>query len=420
MLTIDEARALVHSSTPTPTASREIAVADAVGRVLAEEIRSDVDLPSFDRSAMDGYAVRAADVRGAPVSLRVLEEVTAGEVASRNVDAGTAVRIMTGAPVPDGADAVVMVEHTELLGADAAGGEHVRVQRSVDKGANIRLQGESLGAGETVLRAGEILRPIDLAILATAGRSTVRVRPRVRCHVLSTGDELVEAGRPVPHGHTLNSNGPMLVAQAIEAGAIAERAPIVRDTPGELEAAIRGGLDKDILLLSGGVSMGTKDHVVEALESCGVEILFHKVAIKPGKPIVVGRRGSTLVFGLPGNPVAVYLGFHLFVRGAIDAMSGRGSGPLPLLKATAAAEFASSRRLMVCSPCRLEVSDEGWKAFPVRYTGSGDIHGAARGSAFVLCPPAPHPVPAGARVEVLPVQSFTPDMLARVPVREAT
>lgn len=400
MLTLEEASARVLACANPSSESELVVLETCPGRVLVDDIRSDSDLPAFDRSAMDGFALRAADLAALPATLRVVDEIAAGALASHRVEPGTAARIMTGAPIPDGADSVVMVEHTESV--ETSGDEElVRIHRPVAPRENIRFRAENVAEGEIVLPAGHRLRPIDVAILATAGVDRVAVRPRPRVSILSTGDELVEAGCVPGPGQIRNSNGPMLAAMVHEAGATVARRTSVGDEPDAIEAAIREGLDADVLLLSGGVSMGDRDHVAASLEAVGVETIFHRVAMKPGKPVLFARSGSTLVFGLPGNPVSVYIGFVLFVQPALARMAGATHVEPPYAVARAGGEFRGPEALCAFEPCRLVVRDGELHALPVRYRGSGDPHGAARGDAFVVLPPGTARVKSGDRVEVL-------------------
>jgi len=378
MLTVEEAQARVREGVSRLDRTESVPVERCAGRVLAREVRSDSDLPPFDRSAMDGYAVRSDDLDAPPVDLAVVAEVAAGSAPARTVGRGTAARIMTGARIPEGADAVVMLEDTESAGSP----QRVRVRRRVEPGANIRRRGENVARDEVVLRPGRLLRPVDVALLATAGHARVPVRERPRVGVLATGDELVEvSARPGPDG-IRNSNGPMIAALAAAAGAEPVVLGIARDDPRELERCVRRGLELDALVLTGGVSMGDHDHVAPTLERAGVGVRFHRVAMKPGKPVLFGCRGRVPVFGLPGNPVSSFVGFELFVRPALCVLDGRESAGPRLRAARAGARLRGAARLEVYVPCRVSSDGDGLVATPVRYGGSGDIHGAARADGF--------------------------------------
>lgn len=299
-------------------------IADALGLVLAEPVASDVAAPPFDNSAMDGFAVRSTDVAGAtsdtPTRLRVVGTVAAGTVAGRPVGAGEALRIMTGAPMPSGADAVVIVERTS--GAPGFDGDAVDVLDPVAAGANVRRAGTDIVAGEEVVHAGTLLRPAHLALLATAGHGEVSVVPRPRVGVLSTGDELVPPGEALGPGQIYDSNRLGLASQAREAGFEAVDLGCVADEPSAIETALREGVATcDALLSSGGVSMGDFDHVKVVLDRLG-DMRWMQIAIKPAKPFAFGLVEGTPVFGLPGNPVSSMVSFELLARPALRAMGG--------------------------------------------------------------------------------------------------
>ncbi len=296
----------------------------ALGLTLAEDIASDIDSPPYDKAMMDGYALVAADLESGAANLQLLEEITAGKTPSHTVRPGYTSRIMTGAPIPPGADAVVMIERSQL---DPDDPRRVHLEACVAPGANILKQATALRQGATVLPAGTLIRPIEIGILAEVGRDTIPVTARPRITVLSTGDELVPAHVRPAAGQIRNSNGPMLEALAAETGATAVNLGVARDDRDHLASLVSDGLEADILILSGGVSAGTLDLVPAVLAAHGVEQVFHKVHMKPGKPVWFGRRitpdRQTLVFGLPGNPVSSLVGFHLFVRHALARLTGR-------------------------------------------------------------------------------------------------
>lgn len=305
----------------TPIEPTEVGLSDVLGLVLAEDVIAQEQLPPFSNSAMDGYAVVAADLADGdaqrPVRLRVTGEVAAGSGLLPRVESGAATRIMTGAPVPPGADAVVPVEVT--LEADG----EVTIFRSFPVGANIRPSGEDVPAGQLVLRAGRRLRPGDIALLAALGRSRVRCHPRPRVLVFSTGSELVAHDRPLEPGSIRDSNGPMLSALVRQAGGLAFSVGIVPDDRPSLEHAFESNLgDSDLLITTGGVSAGAHDHVRDVLGMLG-EVQVTKVAMRPGMPQVWGRVRGVPVFGLPGNPVSSFVSFEVFVRPALRRLQGR-------------------------------------------------------------------------------------------------
>jgi molybdopterin molybdotransferase len=323
-----------------PLAAEELGLSPAVlGLVLAADVAADLDVPPYDKSMMDGYAVRCADLPEGRGVLRVLEEITAGRTPRHPVGAGESSRIMTGAPIPAGADAVVVVERTQLLD-----GGRVQVEdRPPQVGQNILRRGQEMRAGEVVLPAGTLLRPQEIGLLATMGRARVGVVPPPRVAVLSTGDELVEASETPGPGQIRNSNGPMLLALAVRAGAVARSLGIARDRLDSLRPRIEEGLRDDVLILSGGVSAGVLDLVPGVLADAGVVAHFHKVAMKPGKPVLFGSRDAsgrrTLVFGLPGNPVSALACFALFVRPALRRLAGHAEAGPRTVPAALAEDF---------------------------------------------------------------------------------
>jgi molybdopterin molybdotransferase len=320
MIEFEEARALVLSALKTrPPESVLLAV--ALGRTLARDIEARENIPPFDKATMDGYALKAEDVRtagkDAAVELEVMEDLPAGRVSRRSVGRGQAVRIMTGAPLPKGADAVVMVEDTERSGG------RVKVRRAVRPSDNTGQAGEDLKKGDLVLERGAVIGPAETGLLAAAGLARVPVVRRPKLAVIATGDEIVEPGERKAAGQIRNSNGPALLAMALRTGAEAKYLGIARDTSSSLRAKLARAKGADILVLTGGVSVGDYDLVKDELRAAGVKPVFWQVRIKPGKPVFFGRRGSQLVFGLPGNPTSAMVTFLLFVQPAIERLLGR-------------------------------------------------------------------------------------------------
>ena len=304
-----------------PLPPRELALADALGAVLTDDVTARYPLPSFDNSAMDGYAVRAADVttasENAPVVLPVDGEIAAGDTGRRDLVPGSVIRIMTGAAMPAGADAVVQVELTD------GGTERVAIHRAVAAGQAVRVTGGDAQPGDLLLTAGTRLGAVHVGLLAAAGHGTVRARPRPRVTVISTGNELVEPGTELIPGQIWESNATMLAAAAREAGCAARRYPIVRDTTEAVLAAVQDALEgADLLVTSGGVSMGGEHDVVKAALATLGTVGFRKVAMQPGMPQGFGMVGpdATPIFTLPGNPVSAYVSFCLFVLPALDAL----------------------------------------------------------------------------------------------------
>jgi molybdopterin molybdotransferase len=377
-----------------------------VGSVLADDVTSDSDSPPFAKAMMDGYAASAGAHVRQPVSagpspdrvrLRIIEEISAGQVAKKTVGPGEAARIMTGAPIPPGADLVVMQEQTKLLAPDL-----VEIDAAeLVKGRNVLERGTEMRRGEVVLSAGTVLRPQHLGILAGMGRASLRLFPRPHVSVLSTGDEVVEAGEPLGAGQIHNSNGPMLVSQANAAAGIVQYLGIARDEPNQLRDMIGRGLKHDILVLSGGVSAGKRDLVPGVLEELGVRARFHKVRMKPGKPVFFGVRDHTLVFGLPGNPVSAFVCFNLFVRPAMDALTGHPSPGPRTIGAEFTDELIFETDRPTYHPAKIEELSGRLRVRLVKWFGSADLRGLGRADALVLMPAGRTMLSPGSQVQVI-------------------
>jgi molybdopterin molybdotransferase len=392
----------------TPTLPvEEVALEDALGRILAEDVRSDADMPPFDRAAMDGYALRAADVATVPARLRVTGEMAAGAWPDREVAAGEAIRIMTGAPVPVGATAVQQVERTEAL----EDGRWVEIRASVAEGTHIAPRGCEVRAGDLVLGRGQPLGPAALAVLASTGHARVRVARRPRVAVLVTGDEIVDVTAVPGPGQIRNSNGWAVAAQARLAGAEVRSLGVAPDREDETVATLREGLsrDPDILTVSGGVSAGDYDLVEPALERLGVKLLFTKVAIKPGAPLVFGRRDDTLVFGLPGNPVSAQVTFDVFVRAALLRMQGARVVSRPRVEIELLAPLRNRSGRKAHLPVRVRFEEGRLVARPVRSMGSGDLVAHARANALVALEAERTRAEAGERAEAVLLAGFLED-----------
>ncbi|RMD98196.1 MAG: molybdopterin molybdenumtransferase MoeA [Deltaproteobacteria bacterium] len=319
MISVEEARkTILEAIEPLP--AERLCLLDVLGRVLAEDVVSTRTIPPWDNSAMDGYALRAEDTEGAaaqsPVSLQIVGEVAAGGYYEAPLQPGEAVRILTGAPVPAGANAVVMQEIVEV--SDGT----LRLRAPVPRGANVRPAGEDVAAGTCVLQRGTPLKPAHIGMLAALGKSFVQVFQRPRVAILATGDELVEVDRPLGQGQITNSNAYALTAQVEACGAQPVMLGIARDHPDDLREKLRAAIHADLLVTSGGVSVGDFDYVKEVLAAIGCTMRFWKVAMKPGKPLAFGTMGGKPVFGLPGNPVSTMVSFELFVRPALRRMMG--------------------------------------------------------------------------------------------------
>ena len=398
LIEIDDARALVLERA-RGLGDEPVAVPEALGRVLAEDVTAADAVPGFDSSAMDGYALRAADAAGvdaeSPARLAVVGESRAGHPSERELGAGEAIKISTGAMVPAGADAVIRVEDTDG-GADA-----VEVRVPVEPGNDIRRAGEDITAGERVLAAGAELGPAELGVLASVGRGEVACALRPSVTVLTTGDELQEPGPPLLPGGIRNSNAHSLGALVQRAGAVLRATEIVPDDREATSAALARALAGELTVISGGVSVGEHDHVRPALGALGVEQVFWGVALRPGKPTYFGvTQVGGLVFGLPGNPVSAMVTFMLFVRPAIRRMLG-ARDPDPR-RATAILderyEKVPGRAHMV--RCRLELRDDGWHATPTKEQSSHVLTSMLGADALAIVPSAAGDLEAGERVEI--------------------
>lgn len=399
MLTVAHAQTLVlERARPAPPEMVPLGPS-ALGLVLAEDVASDLDMPPWDKAMMDGYAVRAADLPGGRGTLRVIEEIVAGQVPRQTVASGQATRIMTGAPVPEGADAVVQVERTQLEASGRVSMDDPRLQA----GQSIFTRGREMRVGETVLTRGARLRPQELGVLATVGRTSALVVPAPTAAIVATGDEVVEAPAVPGPGQIRNGNGPTLAAQATRAGCTVRYLGIAGDRVESLRALVEDGLQSRLLLLCGGVSAGKLDLVPRVLQELGVERHFHHVAMKPGKPVFFGTRGDTLVFGLPGNPVSAFVCFELFVRPAIRQMRGLADPGTVLPLAPLAADFTYRTDRPTYHPAQVDVLPTGWLVRPVAWAGSPDLRGLTACNGFVLLPPDDHQHRAGQMFPVLRV-----------------
>jgi molybdopterin molybdotransferase len=393
---IEEAQRLI-AGRVTALGSEPVALREALGRVLAEDVTSADAVPGFDNSAMDGYAIRAADAAAAaeqPARLTVVDESRAGHPAARALAAGEAIAISTGAMLPRGADAVVRVEDTD------GGGELVEVRVQVAPGKDIRRAGEDIEAGETVLEAGTEIGPAEVGVLASVGRREAACAKRPRVTVLTTGDELQEPGEPLRPGAIRNSNAHSVAALVERAGAELLAAEIVADDLETTGRALAAALDGDIVVVCGGVSVGEHDHVRPALDGLGVEQVFWRVSLRPGAPTYFGvSPAGTLVFGLPGNPVSAMVTFLLFARPAIRAMLG-SADRRPRTTAILAREHPALRARTQLVRCRLELGEDGWHADPTKAQGSHVLTSMLGADALAILPPADQPYPAGTRVEI--------------------
>ena len=388
-----------------PLGMERINILSALGRILCEDITAPIDNPPWDNSAMDGYAVKTADTKRAskekPVLLKVIEDLPAGYTAKKTIKTGEAIRIMTGAPIPKGADAVVMVEDTEKTGVrglppqDLSGGQGsgVRIFREAKTGDNIRKAGEDFKKGDIVLKKGMNIRPAETGMLAAVGKPNVYVYQKPKVAVLSTGDELVEIEEIPKTGKIINSNSYTLAAQIKECGAIPIQLGIARDTKKDLKEKLYYGLSADCIVSSGGVSVGDFDFVKDVLKELGSDprlkhagtgMRFWKVAMKPGKPLAFGIIGGKPAFGLPGNPISSMVAFEQFVRPALLKMSGRTDIFKRPLNALLTKSIKKKTGRMHFVRAVLEEKDGQLYATPQEGQGSGILSSMVKSNCLVI------------------------------------
>jgi molybdopterin molybdotransferase len=398
---------------------------DALGLVLAEDVLSDIDSPPFDKALMDGFAVQSADVN-AGAELRILETITAGQVPTKTVEQGTCTRIMTGAPIPSGADAVVRIEVAQI----SADGSKMRFGiSSISRGESILKRGAAMRQGDTVLRKVRELRPQELGVLAELGKAEIPVRRRPTVAVLATGDELVPVAETPKPGQIRNSNETMLAAQIQRAGGVAIRLGIAKDNRPDLAARIQKGLECDLLILSGGVSAGSLDLVPSELANAGVKEVFHQVNVKPGKPVWFGVKDDgdsrCLVFGLPGNPVSSMVCFELFARPVMRKLMGHESPYAEQISMRLAEDFHNRGNRPVYHPAEIISSRQGpsLKLIPwmpgntassslrrtytlrvklVPWVGSSDLRATVDANALAVFPEGDTTYKAGTWIDVIP------------------
>jgi molybdopterin molybdotransferase len=403
MIALVEAQRIVGSLPLPRLAAEEVALEESLGRVLAESPESDLDLPPFDRVTMDGFAVRAADASGRP-ALRVVAEVAAGASVARPLEGGEAVRIMTGAPLPSGADAVVPLEESRVEG------DRVSFARPPRPGQNVHPRGVDLKRGERPLAAGDRITAGRAGLLATLGRRRVRVSRRPRVALLASGSELLEPQETPRAGQIRECNRFALAAQVASAAALPRLEPIVRDDPALLRAAVERALDCDLVLVTGGSSAGDFDFSKEVLGALGGRLWFEQVRIKPGKPVLLFTLRERVAFCLPGNPVSSFVTFEVLVRPLLERLSGaRECWPVPDELELGCALSAPAERDLL-QPARVVAGRAGRPLVePVRWSGSGDVVALARANALVHLPQRASAA-AGARVRVLELRSAWDDL----------
>ncbi len=398
MISADEALQIVLENVE-PLGVERIGLLSALGRALAEEIRSPRDIPGFDNSAMDGYALRSSDVARAgesnPVRLAVVETVGAGAIPTRRLEAGQAVRTMTGAPIATGADAVIPVERTR------GEGDIVEILAPVAPGESIRPRGEDVRSGQLVMEPGKILRASDLGVLASLSRPMVNVYRRPRVAIVATGDELVDVDEVPTGAQVVNSSAYALSGGIMEAEAEPTLLRIARDRPEEIRERLSEAARFDAVLSTGGVSVGQFDHVKGAFDELGMRTMFHGVAQKPGRPLKFGLINGRPVFGLPGNPVSTMVCFYLYVRPALLRMGGRREVGLPRINVVCATDMKVGNNLTEFIRVALERKGEAVYATPTGSQGSGILTSLSRADALVIGPMKENRLPAGASATAL-------------------
>ena len=400
MLPVIEAQSIVLSqASPLPMEVTALTTT-ALGQVLAADIASDMDSPPFTKAMMDGFAVHSGPELSLSSTLTIVEEIQAGAVPQKSIGVGETARIMTGAPRPQGADAVVQIERVEVIDSQT-----IRLQELPRPGQHILNQGSEMRVGQIVLPKGTMLKPQDFGILGSVGKTTMPAFPMPQVAIMATGDELVEPMRRPKPGQIRNTNGPMLVAQTVRAGAIPRYLGIAKDNVEHLRSLIGEGLETtQVTILSGGVSAGKFDLVPQVLQELGVQSHFHKVEMKPGKPVFFGTRGKKLVFGLPGNPVSSYVCFELFVRPALRQLRGEKEVLPRQIRIPLTIPFQNSNDRPTYFPARIEVHEDGWKIEPLKWFGSADLCSISSANALIVLPAGKVDYPAGEKVRAIPLE----------------
>ncbi len=403
MIKVEEAEKIILEKVK-PVGTERVNLDASLGRVLSQDVVATFDLRPFDHSAMDGYAVRSSDTEGAsesaPRILEVIEDVPAGHMPKKELSTGEAIRIMTGAPIPKGADAVIVIEKTEKEE------RKVRILVGVEKGDNIRLKGEDVGRGELAIPKGKLIRPAEIGMLAALNVGEVSVSRRPRVAVLSTGDELVDVGETPGEGKVFNSNGSSIAAEVCKYGGLPINLGIAHDDKKEIAEKIEKGLSCDALVISGGVSVGDYDFVKVVLNEMGMETWFWKVAMKPGKPLLFGTVKGIPVFGLPGNPVSSMVSFELFVSRAIMKMTGRSNLSRPILKGFLEDKIKKKDERRHFIRAIAEVRDGRYFVRSTGPQGSGVLRSMVLANALIIVPEKTREVKKGEEVDFILLDSL--------------
>ncbi len=396
MISVDEALKRILTNLPPP-AYEEVDFRDAQGRVLAEPVTATCDIPSFSKSVVDGYALRSCDLQTVPARLDLVGEIRAGDTVSSRLGPGQAIAVMTGAPVPGGADAVQMIEHASVSDNSA----RVIILKGVQPGENIVPAASEASLGQVVLGPGRLLGPAETAVLATFGHLRVRVHRKPSVAVMATGDELVEVDQN-PRLHSIrNSNSSCLAAQLQLLGLKGDYIGIARDDRDHLRDRLQTGLRRDVLLVSGGVSVGAYDLVEEIFQELGLEVIFSRIAVRPGKPTVFARKGAKLIFGLPGNPLSTLVSFELFVRAALGRLCGFACPDLPRIQGSLLSQMRQRSGRTSFLPALVSWRPEGWQVNPLPWKGSSDLIGFSGANGLVIFPADRNLMETGDRVEAM-------------------
>jgi molybdopterin molybdotransferase len=406
MIKVEQALKTVLASVATLT-SEEVKLTEVLDRILAEDIYADIDIPQLDNSAMDGYAVRARDIKGASVSspkiLEVIEDLKAGYLASRELKPNQAIRIMTGAPIPPTADSVVIVENTERENRN-----RIKVFKEVSLGENIRRKGEDIKKGEKVISKGIRLNSAHIGILASLGKAYIEATRKPKVAVLATGDEMIDVDEKLTQSKLRSSNTYTLYSQILKSGGVPKNLGIAKDKPEELEEKLREGFDCDLILTSGGVSVGDYDLVKFILAKMGTEIKFWKVAMRPGKPLVFGmlsikdnyKEKKIPIFGLPGNPVSSMVSFEIFVRPTILKMLGQSTDTRKEVDAVLEEDIKKKKDLRYFLRAQTRWEDGVYLTRTTGPQGSGILKSMALANSLIILPEEEEFVKKGTRVTV--------------------
>lgn len=397
MITVDEAldKILFHIH---PLGFEKVSILDALGRVIAEDIHAPRNIPPLDNSAMDGYALRVEDIQKAspnhPIRLEVIEDLPAGSISKKKLERGKSIRIMTGAPVPKGADTVIPVEETKKEDGS------VLIFKAAGLGENIRKSGEDVKKGDRVISRGDTIRPAEVGMLASVGRSLISVYQRPLVAILCTGDELVDVDGELDEAKIISSNSYTLSAQVKECGAIPIPLGIAKDSKEEIEEKLRQGIRADVLITSAGISVGDYDFVKDVMKNLGMEMVFWKVAMRPGQPLAFGTIAGKPVFGLPGNPVSSMVSFEQFVRPALLKMMGHRQLFRPAIEAIIKEEIKKmvGRRYFIRGSVSIE--KDQYFVSTTGEQGSGILRSMVRANGLIVIPEGQEMVRAGEKVKV--------------------